>query len=70
MLFELSFQSFGLKGDVSGRRMLIKMGGNKKTVLGIGQATVGLNRTRLSQEVIEEVAALNRGVIWLLTLVD
>lgn len=70
MLFELSFQSFGLKGDVSGRRMLIKMGGNKKTVLGIGQATAGLNRTRLSQEVIEEVAALNRGVIWLLTLVD
>lgn len=50
--------------------MLIKMGGSKKTILGFGQATAGLNRTRLSQEVIEGGAALNRGVIWLLTLVD
>lgn len=58
-----------MKEDVSGGRILIKMGGNK-TILGIGKATVGLNRTSLFREVIEEVAGLNWGVIWLLTLVD
>lgn len=68
MSFELSVQKFWVE-NVSGRRILIKMRGNK-TILGISKATVGLNRTNLFQEVIEEVAGLYWEVIWLLTLVD
>lgn len=68
MSFELSVQKFWVE-DVSGRRILIKMRGNK-TILGISKATVGLNRTSLFQEVIEEVAGLYWEVIWLLTLVE
>lgn len=41
--------------------MLIKMGGNKKTILGFGQATAGLNRTRLSQEVIRGGSCIESG---------
>lgn len=44
MLFELTFKSFGLKENVSGRRIGIKMGGSKKNILGISKATVVLTK--------------------------
>lgn len=50
MLFQLTFQSFGLKGNVSGRRIVIKMRGNKKNILDMSKETVGLPRVSLSQK--------------------
>lgn len=50
MLFELIFQSFGLKEKASGRRTGINMGGNMKDMLAVSEETFGLTRVGLSQE--------------------
>lgn len=41
------FESFGLKENVSGKRVLMKRVRNKKSIENISKATVGFNRASL-----------------------
>lgn len=49
MLFELTFQSVGLKENASSRRIVIKMRRTKKNILDISEETIGFTRVSLSQ---------------------